>query len=196
MTDKFKDSSGKEWDIEEEIPNGSYKLVIDKAKFLDKDEKLAVREALKHKLFKNIQHIKNDYKNKYDVGTVEYMSTHKNYSYHTVHIPDGTYIKEANFAQSKPETEGIVGKNLHMVGCNLANIKIDPSWILEHCLQVKYKDIKKSDVADEKFRRVALERHIVKKGGTDWEFSEESTYELDDKTYADLTLRIEVQNGF
>lgn len=194
----FKDSKNKEWDIIEELSKDNYRLNISPDKILDEDEKIAVKEAMKNKYFKAVQLIKNDYKNMYNVGTVEYTDKHKNYAHHIVHIPDGTHIKEANFAQSKPYTEAIIGKNLHLVGCNLGNVKIDSSWTLEHCLQIQYKYIVKSETAGydkDNIKKVTVERQIIKKGAVDWEVADEEIYDLSPKVYANFILKIGEQNG-
>lgn len=74
-----------------------------------------------------------DYDNDLKRGTVTYHDGLWNYSFHTVHIPDGTIVQERNFAQLEPNTIGIVGQNLTFIDCNLVNVAIDPSWTVQGC---------------------------------------------------------------
>ncbi len=145
MSDKVKiiygklDRLGKKWDFSliALTPEFSYKKpVIDEAKILSEEEKDVVEHTLKNEGRKLVhialRPIKNDYKDDYDRGTVNYTSACRNYSFHKVVIPDSTTIKEANFTQ-RIKRQAIEGKNLRFEECNLVNNIIDPTWILVSC---------------------------------------------------------------
>lgn len=76
-------------------------------------------------------------------GTVEFHPKWRNYSYHTVKIPDGTVLDGevmggCNLTQISPVTDAIdrssgFGHNLTFRGCNLVNVKVYPDWIIENC---------------------------------------------------------------
>lgn len=148
----YKDNKGKIYSITEVplVSDYSYqKPDIDSAKILTKDEQDVVEYSLKENgrrlVHIRLRHIKNDYEHDFARGTVEYTPRSRNYSYHSVVIPDGTIIVEANFTQKEPNTEAITGKNLTFIGCNLVNNKIDPTWILETTNITQKKNIKKSE---------------------------------------------------
>jgi hypothetical protein len=128
-------------------------------KELDVLEKAQVKEYLGGKIFKELMPAKNDYKDKYDRGTVEFNPTKgvnilgrevfaaSNYSFQKVVVPDGTYLKDINFTQKEPYTEAIIGKNLTFEGCNLTNVKPDPTWkYVGGCGTVQIKRVLKSQV--------------------------------------------------
>ena len=85
----------------------------------------------------------DDYANATKRGTVEYNPSWRNYSYHTVQIPDGTVLDGevfggCNFSQIAPVTDALdrspgVGHNLTFRNCNLVNVKVYPDWIIENC---------------------------------------------------------------
>jgi hypothetical protein len=152
---KYVDKTGKEYAVTE-IPlvsDYSYKKpVIDETKILTKDEQDVVEFSLKENgrklVHKELRHLKNDYKNDFDRGTVEYTPKCRNYSFHKVVILDGTIIRETNFTQKEPYTIAIQGKDLTFINCNLTNNIIDPTWIvngkhIERTTQLKF--IKKSE---------------------------------------------------
>ncbi len=74
-----------------------------------------------------------DYAHDLARGEIEWMPGWRNYSLHSVTIPDGTTITECNFSQCRPGTAAIKGKSLKFVGCNLTNNTLDPTWALEAC---------------------------------------------------------------
>lgn len=150
--DSYKDKSGKIYQTIE-IPlvsTYSYKKpIIGETKILTKDEQDVVEFSLKENgrklVHKELRHAKNDYKNDFDRGTVEYTPKCRNYSFHKVVIPDGTVIKESNFTQKEPFTQAIEGKNLTFIDCNLVNIKRDTTWILQGSNNTQIKRIKKRE---------------------------------------------------
>jgi len=99
-------------------------------------------------IHKELKPAKNDYKNDKDRGTVYYnpeignpfdptKKKARNYSFHKVIIPDGTIVEEEiNFSQAEPHTDAIIGENLTFRRCNLVNVEIHPSWILDNSLSV------------------------------------------------------------
>lgn len=75
-----------------------------------------------------------DYDNDLKRGTVEYQPDWRNYSNHVVHIPAGTVVLGCNFMQAAPNTQGITSDGpITLIECNLTNVKLDPSWVLEKC---------------------------------------------------------------
>lgn len=46
-------------------------------------------------------------------------------------VPNGTTVRETNFSQEAPGTEGIIeGDDLTFEFCNMTNLVIDPAWTL------------------------------------------------------------------
>ena len=131
---------GKSWDYTEVALTADFnhkKPVIDEAKVLNDEEKAVVEHTLKAEgrklIHAELKPHKNDYKDDYDRGSVEHTPKCRNYSYHKIVIPDGTTIREVNFTQRKPNTQAISGRNLIFIDCNLVNVVVDPSWVLEGC---------------------------------------------------------------
>lgn len=168
LNGKYKDEKGTEYSIVE-IPlvsNYSYKKpVIDEKKELSEDEKKIVEFSLKNNgrklVFKELKHLKNDYKHDFDRGTVEYTSLCKNYCFHKVIIPDGATIFESNFSQINPHTQAIIGKNLTFLNCNLVNIELDSSWIVQDCNTSQIKNVKKSEEITLEGRKKIILSHQV-----------------------------------
>jgi hypothetical protein len=110
---------------------------IDDKKILTKEEQTQVLDALTKQgcrlIHCEIKPVKNDYFDDHYRGSVEYTPKCRNYSYHIVHIPDGTTIKDTNFTQRVPNNPAIIGKNLTFIDCNLVNNVIDPSWTVKWC---------------------------------------------------------------
>ena len=106
-------------------------------RILTKSEQSQVEDALKNQGRKlihcEVKPYKNDYYDDHYRGSVEYTPKCRNYSYHIVHIPDGTTIRDTNFTQREPNNPAIIGKNLTFIDCNLVNCVIDPSWKLKGC---------------------------------------------------------------
>jgi len=73
-----------------------------------------------------------DYRNDVHRGTIEFDPSWRNYSYHTVRIPDGTTVTKSNFSQIAPLTEAIVGRNLTFIECNLVNVQTHDDWTIIH----------------------------------------------------------------
>lgn len=127
------------------------KPAISEDKLLSEQEQIQVKKYLSGKIFKELQPAKNDYVDRDNKGTVEFnprkgtnmlgreVFAASNYSAHKVIIPDGTTVKEVNFAQKNPHTDAIQGKNLTFISCNLNNVEIDESWTLINCLAVHTK---------------------------------------------------------
>lgn len=78
-----------------------------------------------------------DYSHDLKRGTVAFDPEWKNYSYHTVVIPDGTKVVGCNFSQAVPRTDAIQGKNLTFVDCNHVNCLLDPSWTIINPMTVQ-----------------------------------------------------------
>lgn len=110
---------------------------IDSTKLLDENESKQVKDVLWNDdaklIFKELYPAKNDYKDRFDRGTVYYTPLNRNYSFSKVIIPDGTTVKDMNFTQKSMNTQAIFGKNLLFIRCNLVNNTLDPSWILDDC---------------------------------------------------------------
>lgn len=117
-------------------------------KVLIESEQVRVKEYLGGKIFVEMVPTKNDYVDRYDRGTVKFnprkgvnylgdeVYEASNMSFHKVVIPDGTILNDINFTQKNPHTNAIQGKNLTFISCNLNNVEIDPTWILEDCLAI------------------------------------------------------------
>ena len=78
----------------------------------------------------------SDYVHLSSRGTIEYSSSWKNYSYHTVTISAGITLSGCNFSQLMPATPciSIEGTGtLTFVECNMSNVALDPLWVLEDC---------------------------------------------------------------
>lgn len=123
------------------------KPVIEATNILTPEEVVAVKAYVKGKVHIEAVPAKNDYVDDYHRGTVSFVTDMgnkfnpaalkmRNYSFHNVIIPDGTEVANCNFTQKEPHTHAITGKNLKFKECNLCNVEIDPSWIMEGCLTV------------------------------------------------------------
>jgi len=184
---EYTDKSNKKYPIVE-IPlvsDYAYKKpVIDEAKTLNKDEQDVVEFSLKENgrrlVHTELKHAKNDYKNDYDRGTVEYTPKCRNYSFHKVIIPDGTVVRESNFTQKEPHTQAIQGKNLVFESCNLVNVQADPTWIITGSNNCQIKRIKKSEETLEDGSKKIIISHQV---------------EQEDKTYKEVATDEEVTNN-
>ena len=121
---------------------------ISSTKLLNTTEQIAVKEYLEGKIFNvGITPVKNDYVDKHLKGTVLYNPEHRNYSRYTVIVPDGTTLRNCNFAQKEPHTVAIIGKNLTFIDCNLTNVEPDPTWIYEGgCGTVQQKRVFKNEI--------------------------------------------------
>lgn len=151
ISDKYINQD-KEYTIINQIVLSSYtrkKPNILDNKILDKNEQEVVEFSLKANerslIHKELIPIKNDYQDECHRGMVEYTQKCKNYSYHTVEIPDNLIIKNTNFCQKEPGTKAISGKNIIFIDCNLVNNDIDNSWTLQSCNISQIKRIKKSE---------------------------------------------------
>ena len=76
-----------------------------------------------------------DYQTDVHRGTVEYLPTWTNYSFHQVEIPDGTVVVGVNLSQIAPQTEAVrrapgLGQALTFRDCNLTNVRTFPDWTL------------------------------------------------------------------
>lgn len=178
--------NGKIWDYTEAALTADFnrkKPVIDEAKVLNAEEKGVVEHTLKMEgrmlIHSELKPIKNDYKHDFDRGSVEHNPKCKNYSFHKIVIPDGTVIRDSNFTQKDPHTQAIEGKNLHFISCNLVNVELDPSWVVEDCntCQIQSVITKQTDKVD---GTTELEvSHQVEKDGN---FTEVDKYTVKHKT--------------
>jgi hypothetical protein len=112
-------------------------------------ESATAKYLLAGKIHAELTPVKNDYVDDTSRGTVEFNTEKgnkfsgadelkcRNYSRHTVIIPDGTTVKGVNFSQIEPYTNAIIGKNLTFISCNLKNVVIDKSWTLIDCLSIQ-----------------------------------------------------------
>lgn len=86
-----------------------------------------------------------DYESEVKRGTVEFdpgPARWRNYSYHTVKVPDGTVFDGdvdggCNFTQIAPDTDAFVrtenfGHNLTFRNCNLVNVRVYDDWTIEN----------------------------------------------------------------
>ena len=149
---------------------------IPKDKTLTSEERKEVKTYLKGKIFVELQPAKNDYVDRYDRGTVIFDSSKSvnmfgrgvfnasNYAFQKVEIPDGTTIKEVNFAQRRPYTNAIKGKDLTFIDCNLCNVLIDPTWTIIGGLPIQKKS-KKVTIGEKLYRR----HLVIPKNGSQWE---------------------------
>lgn len=146
-------------------------------------------------IHKELRPIKNDYANDFRRGTVEYSDKCFNYSFHKVVIPDGTVIKGKNFSQVTPDTEAISGKNITFIECNLCNVKIDPTWVLQSSLTIKKKVTitKSNDHPDGKDVSFIVE--VMPKDSVSWEQVETVSKIMTLDEFALLNQQVEVQNG-
>ncbi|MBU2052447.1 hypothetical protein KKH13_04560 [Patescibacteria group bacterium] len=189
---KFEDKSNKKYDITEVSISKDYtykKPFIDEVKELTSDEQGVVEFSLKgcgrRLVHCELRHKKNDYKHDYDRGTVEHTIKCRNYSFHKVVIPDGSVIREKNFTQVNPDTDAISGKNITFIECNLVNVKIDPTWIIQSCNTCQVKTVVKERV-DEDGNTTLKISHQVKRDGV---FVEEAEY-FDTFETGELTHKI------
>jgi len=119
------------------------KPAISSTKLLTEAELIEVKEYLAGKILKDLTPTKNDYIDENNKGSVafvadksldfagKYRMSISNYSRHKVVIPDGSIVEDANFSQKEPFTEAVFGKNITFKNCNLVNVKIDASWIIQ-----------------------------------------------------------------
>lgn len=101
----------------------------------------------------------SDYDDDLHRGTIEFNPNWFNYSYHNVIIPAGTVVREANFTQCEPKTDCITVEGqgtITFIDCNLGNVKLDPSWILERCNTVQSYLVEK-----DRFGIIREARHYV-----------------------------------
>lgn len=114
---------------------------IDSEKILTKTEQETVKTALAGRIFKSLIPAKNDYVDSNNKGSVYFTTEkrvdgtpeHRNYMNYKTIVPDGITVKNCVFHQHAPDTEAIIGKNLHFVDCSMRNVKIDPTWTFENC---------------------------------------------------------------
>jgi hypothetical protein len=196
----YKDSKGNKYQTTEVplVSNYSYKKpVIDETKTLTKDEQEVIEFSLKQNgrrlVHKELKHIKNDYKNDYDRGTVEYTPKCRNYAFHKVVIPDGTVVQNSNFTQKEPDTDAISGNNLVFIDCNLVNIKMHEDWVNQGGNNCQIKRIKKSEEDLGNGKKKIIISHQVKEDKLDGKFveiieDEEVCSDLDNYNLAILRL--------
>jgi len=194
----YKDKDNKVYAITEVPLISTYvykKPVISETKTLTDSKKDVVEFSLKENgrklVHKELRHVKNDYKNDFDRGTVEYTPKCRNYSFHKVIIPDGTTVRNANFTQKEPHTPAIQGKNLAFIDCNLINIEIDPTWIMQGSNNCQIKRIKKSEKdLGNGIKEIIISHQVEGKDGKFTEVSEdvETTYDADSYNLAILRL--------
>lgn len=176
-------------------------------KILTKAEQVEVKEYLvsnKKPIFKELTPAKNDYINRFRRGTVEFnprkginimgreVFAASNYGFHKVIIPDGTTIKEVNFAQVKPHTVAITGKNLTFIDCNMNNVEIDPTWTMINCLTIHTRKVKVSEVDVEGGKEIVM-IHQVEKDDKWVDVQTETEFYYDEK-YDYWTQKLEEQN--
>lgn len=103
-------------------------------KILNAQEQKEVKTYLGNKIFYKLTPAKNDYVDNYNRGTVivefesEGVPKVGNFVFYKIQVPDGTTIRETNFAQKYPHTIISDAKNLRFEWCNLNNVEIDPTW--------------------------------------------------------------------
>jgi hypothetical protein len=112
---------------------------------LSNTELNATQEEELHQYLKGLKsnrhrHVRNDYVNDYDKGTVRYrgdraknmkgrmVNRSSNYAFHKVDIQDGTTIRGVIFAQKEPQTVISTAENLTFIDCNMNNVKKQPTW--------------------------------------------------------------------
>lgn len=70
-----------------------------------------------------------DYKHDLNRGTVDYDPAWRNYSFHTVRIPAGSEVRNANFSQAAPDTPALISDgDVVLIACNLVNCRVEP-WM-------------------------------------------------------------------
>lgn len=138
---------------------------------------------------------KNDYENDCKRGTVEYNERCSNYSYHKVVIPDGTIVQGKNFSQAAPDTDCIIGENLIFIECNLCNVLINPSWVLNSCLIMKQRQTILEDDGSKDIKSLTIRTEVMGKDDLDYKVIEERTFEMREDNYHLLKLKVAVQDG-
>jgi len=137
-------------------------------------------------------YVKNDFVDELDRGTVAYTTEKRNYCFHKVEIPDATVLEYCNFRQAKPETDSIKGENLVFRYCDLKNVTIHPSWILDCCLALHEKiKVKKEEVVDG-VKIFTIEQKIKKKGEHSYTTQPDFLMEVDvnsEKQIKDIELK-------
>lgn len=138
---------------------------------------------------------KNDYQNDFKRGTVDYNERCASYCFHTVVIPDGTVINDRNFAQAAPDTPAIIGENLVFNDCNLCNVLINPSWILNSCLVIKRKEtiIEEDDSKD--LKSITVRTEVIGRDDVDYVQIEERAYLVREDEFHLIKLKVAVQDG-
>ncbi len=196
----FKDSHGTKYESEDVPLISAFVLkkpVIDNNKILSEDESGVVEFSLKENgrrlIMNELIPAKNDYKNDFDRGTVYYTPKSKNYSFHKVIVPDGTVVSNSNFTQKEPFSRAISGKNLTFINCNLVNVMLDTTWVLNGGNYSQIKRTKKSEKALEGgFTKIVISHKVYQNGvfvevGED----EEVTTNTDDYNLVHLRLNAE-----
>jgi hypothetical protein len=140
---------------------------------------------------KEVRPLKNDYQNDFDRGTVAYTTKARNYSFHKIVIPDGTTVMDTNFSQKEPHTQAIEGKDLTFISCNLVNIQVDLSWVLDDCNNAQIKRVKKSekDLGDGK-KEITISHQVEQKDKSFKEVEENVETTNDADSYALTILRL------
>ena len=179
---------------------------IAETKILDANEQEVVEFSLKENgrklIFEELRPLKNDYQNDYDRGTVEFNTKKdvnmfgrtvfeaSNYAFHKVVIPDNTTIQGVNFSQKEPHTQAITGNNLTFIECNLVNVQIDPTWIVQSSNTAQIKRIKKSEtVLADGIKEIKIS-HQVETNGVFIEVAEDAVETQDVDSYNMLMLRL------
>src|SRR5574342_942676 len=82
-----------------------------------------------------------DYKDDFHRGTVEWSEEWKNYSYHTVLMPEGVLVRFCNFTQADPKTPALVpanvGGKITVKDCNLCNVAGSKDLTVTNCNMVQ-----------------------------------------------------------
>ena len=66
-----------------------------------------------------------------------------NYSNETVSFPANSVIVGCNLTGAR-----VSGLNLNFVNCNLNNVTLDPSWVLDNCSNVFFRDVEVDGVME------------------------------------------------
>lgn len=138
---------------------------------------------------------KNDYQNDFKRGTVDYNERCASYCFHTVVIPDGTVINDRNFAQAAPDTPAIIGENLVFNDCNLCNVLINPSWVLNSCLVIKRKETITAEDDSKDLKSITVRTEVMGRDDVDYVQIEERSYEVREDQFHSIKLKVAVQDG-